>query len=201
MSRPLLDFVHFAGDPARYHSSRIAVLIALLSATLAASSCDGSQPLNTATVSYEQVGACQSYQSSSGNRVSSGPNAAFVVFRVFLIDNSASKIAFNFDPEKLFVDQTARRFIDNNLELAREPHVVTAHARTAVPGASSVSVGGFAITVVTTADPQGSTEANKTAYLLQYATGSGDPSVIMNKNNSGTTSFANTTDCAALLPL
>lgn len=177
--------------------------IAVLSTTFAASSCnDVPETQNVATISYSQVGACNGFKSSSDNFVSAGPQAAFLVFHVLVINNANSKIPFNFDPGKMFVNQTSRRFIDGSLTLPQAPGVFRAQALTAPAGASSVPVNGVAVTTVTTSNQNGAAEANQTSYFLLYDRAPGDPGVVMNKSNANITSFPNTEDCTALaLPL
>lgn len=174
--------------------------IAALSATFAASSCND-VPLapDVATVSYSQVGACSGFKTPV-NLVSAGPGAAFLAFRVSVINNAGSKIPFHFDPAKMFVDQSSRQFVDGNLALPPTPGAIRAQPVTAPAGASAVPVNGFAFTVVTTSNQDGAAEANQTSYFLLYDRGPGDPGVVMSKTNAHTLSFQNTEDCTDLVP-
>ena len=49
--------------------------------------------------------------------VSAGPNAAFVMFGIEKIDNSASAKPFAFDPTKLYVQQATQEFVDPSLSI------------------------------------------------------------------------------------
>jgi hypothetical protein len=185
-----------------------AIRVAALSALAAACSCNEvPQVQNSASVSYEQVGACNGFRSTTDtsgttNVVSAGPNAAFVVFHIGAINNVNSQIAFHFDPEKMFVDESPRAFVDNNLTLAQAPGVFRAQALTAPAGSASVSVNGISVVVVRTADSNGAREANKTSYFLLYDTGAGDPAVFLSKTNANQVTFRETEACTELaLPL
>lgn len=150
-----------------------------------------------ALVKYHQVGACNGY-ATGGGAVSTGPNAAYVVFKIEAVDNRAPNIDFNFDPERIYVNQSSRRFVDNGLTFARDLGVIRTVPVTVKQG-TLMGINGYSVIVVTTSNPDGSKEANQTAYLpLLYNAQSGDPGVAMTNTDASRTSWPQTPNCLAM---
>jgi hypothetical protein len=174
-------------------------LMALLST---AATCPPTQ--SPVTVKYDQVGACNGYQQTSGpggagpaNTISAGPNAAFVVFRVVTLDNSKSAMPFNFDPERMFLTGSSpREHVSTSLSLARDIGVFAATAVT-VPARMNQGNNGIAVMRVSTAAANGASEANNTNYLLTYDSAAGE-SVFLDKRNATQGVFPQTDDCRGI---
>ena len=77
-------------------------------------------PSSPVNITYHQTGACNGFVPSGGGIVSAGPNAAFVVFGIEKLDNSGGNASFAFDPNKLFVQQGIRDFMDLGLSIYSE---------------------------------------------------------------------------------
>jgi hypothetical protein len=149
----------------------------------------------TATIRYEQLGACNGYQ--EGNTVvSAGPNAAYVLFKINNIDNRNGKINFPYDPGKVFVNGSQpRAHVDSTLMLAQKIGKLGTTA-TMVPAGTDLPHNGYAVVVVQTAtspDPQ--LEANATNYFLAYEPGSNGLGVLLDKKNAGQTQYQGARDC------
>jgi membrane-bound inhibitor of C-type lysozyme len=151
-------------------------------------------------ITYHQTGACNGFVIPTG-AVSAGPNAAYVIFGIERIDNSLGTTTFNFDPDRIFVQQTGPRKFDSSLQLYPNvlgPFAVT--TQTFAPGANS----GFAVsaqgaTVVTTTNADGAVEANQTAYFLQYDRQPSDPQITFVKSDAARTSWPLTRDCKTIV--
>ena len=150
-------------------------------------------------IMYHQTGACNSWVIPPG--VSAGPNAAYVIFGIERIDNSLGTTTFNFDPDRVFVQQTGPRKFDSNLQLYPNvlgPFAVT--TQTLAPGVNR----GFAVsaqgaTIVTTTTLDGAIEANQTAYFLQYDRQPTDPQITFVKSDATRTSWPLTQDCKTIV--
>src|SRR5436309_12249253 len=131
-------------------------------------------PQDTVTITYEQVGSCNGYQQTTGpggsgpqTMVSAGPNAAFATFRVVTIDNSKSSQDFNFEPTRLFINQTPKAFMSSSLSLTRDLGVFAAVPVTVAKGKSQGNNGMIATGVPTVAADAASERTN-TSYLVLH---------------------------------
>ncbi len=158
----------------------------------------GGQP--PVTITYHQVGACNGFVNNIGDLVSVGPNAAYVLFGITSIDNSEGTTPFAFDPTKLFVKQGTLDFVDPGLQLYSNILGPFAAIATTVNAGQDLQfqVSAQNALVVSTANSDGSVEANMTSYVLNYNTGASDPPVTLVKSNTGQT-FPNTEDCSTIL--
>jgi hypothetical protein len=143
------------------------------------------------TISYHQVGACNGFETSSGETAAGG-NAAYVIFGIDSIDNSIGAAAFSFDPTNLFVQQAAQvDFFDPGLKLY--PNILgplAGAATTAAPGAKlNFSVPGYGALVVTTNNANGAAEASTTSFSLLYSQQPNDPPVNLVNSNPSVTDF------------
>lgn len=152
------------------------------------------------TIRYHQTGACNGFVDGFGGHFS-GPKAAYVFFGFEEIDNSLGATSFNFDPNNLFVQQTSQRFLDSSLSVYAGifgPFAV--QAQTFTPGQDlSFSPVAQGATVVTTTASDGASEANKTAYFLQYKRQPSDPQINLVKSDAGRTTWPNTPDCRTIV--
>lgn len=174
-------------------SARKLVLISLSGLLLTAATCPPAEPV--VTVHYRQVGACNGYQRGTGP-VNAGVNGAFVAFKVISIDNSKRSTAFNFDPTRMFVNGTSDH-ISTSLSLAQDLAPLSAVPVT-VPAMTHQGNNGIGVVRVSTAAADGASEANNTNYILAYERGPGDPGVLLQKQNAGQTTFANTPNCTSI---
>lgn len=160
---------------------------------------------DSASLVFDQVGACNGYQRTFGpggagpiNVVSVGPNQAYVVFRIVEIRNTNSSKNFNFDPARLFVaGSNPKAFVRTNLTFAQDLGVFTA-VPTFIPAGKTVGINGLAVAVVPTGAVNGASEANTIAYQLLYDPAPGDPALFPAKRNVGQTSWPQTDDCRAI---
>lgn len=152
-------------------------------------------PNGTATIRFEQLGACNGYKDGF-NTVSAGPNAAFVLFKISNIDNTNGKVNFSYDPTKLCVSSSSPpACVSTTLSLAQKIGVLGTTATTVSAGKDLPQNGYGVIAVPTSASTDPQIEANKVNYFLTYATGSGDPGVLLDKKNSSQTQYQGAQDC------
>jgi subtilase family serine protease len=137
------------------------------------------------TITYHQTGACNGYVNGSGG-VSAGPNAAFVMFGIEKIDNSASSKSFAFDPTKLYVQQVKQEFVDPSSSIYVDIFGPFAAIPTSVAGGFDMKFSPSAQTALTvqTVNTDGATEANNTTYLLRYNSAATDPPVLFTKSDA-----------------
>jgi hypothetical protein len=171
-------------------------LYSLLALLLTAATCPPTP--SPVTITYEQVGACNRYQQTTGgagNSVSAGANGAFVLFRIKTLDNSKSAAAFNFDPDRLFITGSSpQEHVDTSLALTHDLAPISAVAVT-VPAGKNQGNDGIAVVRVSTSAVDGASEANNSNYFLAYDTPPGGPSVGLEKKNLNQSTFRQTNDC------
>jgi hypothetical protein len=152
-------------------------------------------PNGTATVQFEQLGACNGYRDGN-NVISAGPNAAYVLFKITTIDNKNGKVDFAYDPAKIYLSSSSpRSYASGNLGLMQKIGRLGTTA-TNVPVGTTLAHNGYAVIVVQTAtspDPQ--LEANASNYVLSYESSTGGPGVLMSKKNSTQTQYQGAQDC------
>lgn len=155
---------------------------------------------DSATITFDQVGACNGYQQTVGGgpiqTISAGAGQAYVVFHFTSINNTKSSIAFNFDPAKIYVMGTnPKANIDPSLGFTKDLGVFTVVPVTVSPSQTR-PLNGLAVAVVAVAG--GASEANKISYSLGYDAGTSDPDVFFAKSNQGQTSWPQTDNCRAM---
>jgi hypothetical protein len=175
--------------------TRVNSITAALCALLCVSSlpgCKNHPPLVTITV--KQLGACNSWKDTESGPVhSAGPNAAFVVFNVSMVDNQANGL-FAFDPSRLYVDVSGQPHMNLNYRMAKIIGTIDATPRMVPLG--GIGFGDAAtVAVVHTTATNGAAEANNTSYKLGYTTIPGDPPVTVKKSNEGQTAWPYVEDC------
>jgi hypothetical protein len=155
-------------------------------------------PPTPPTITYHQTGACNGYVNSFGG-VSAGPNAAFVMFGIEQIDNSASAKPFAFDPTKLYVQQAKQEFVDPSLSIYADIFGPFAAIPTSVAAGFDMkfSPSAQAALTVQTVNVDGATEANNTSYLLRYNSSATDPPVLFTKSDAPP--WPLTQDCTAIM--
>lgn len=149
----------------------------------------------TATIRYEQLGACNGYKEGN-NVVSAGPDAAFVLFKINNIDNRNGKVNFSYDPTKLCISSSnSPACVSTTLSLVQKIGVLGT-AATTVSAGTDLQHNGYAVIAVSTgnsSDPQ--QEANTVNYFLTYSTATGDPGILLEKKNSSQTQYQGAQDC------
>jgi hypothetical protein len=148
----------------------------------------------TATIRFEQLGACNGYVDGV-NAISAGPTAAFVLFRINTIDNKSGKVPFNYDPAKVCLSSNGSSCVSTMLSLAQKIGALGTTSTTVAAG-QMLQHNGFAVIAAPTAssaDPQ--VEANQTNYFLTYKSGSSDPGILFDKKNSSQTQYQGLPNC------
>jgi hypothetical protein len=174
-------------------SARLPVAAALAAAFVALGCGPGSVNPDQTVINYRQVGACNGWL--EGNVVhSAGPNAAYVIFKVSSINNEKSSKDFSFDPERLYVPSSGAR-VDTDLSLPLGPFELIS---TTISHNKLVGLNGYAGAIVQTGTTSGAVEANQTSYFLSYEPASGDPAILLAKENAQQTTWALTEDCRAI---
>lgn len=179
----------------------------IVTSCIALSGC-GLGSAGTATVSYQQVGACNGYGAATGR-----PNQAYVIFKIETVDNSKGNVDFLFIPTRLNVDQSTeqqkatwiggwkRQFVSSDTQFLQGLGAAGITGKS-IPRNSKVELNGFIVVAVNTATPSGSAEANQTSYKLSYDTepvaGQTDPAVVLNKTNASQTAWPETENCQAI---
>jgi len=146
------------------------------------------------TIAYTQVGACDA-----------GAHKAHVFFQLGQIDNSNSDRDFTFLPIRLRLDA-------DMIEAAPWPHyerltteMLVGEAKsparkTAVAKGTKAFLGSFVVFRRETIDPDGSRQANNSAYFLSYDRDTqADPSVLAVKSNPTQTEWRDTSSCADIV--
>ncbi|MGB7201395.1 MAG: hypothetical protein WBD16_03905 [Pyrinomonadaceae bacterium] len=152
-------------------------------------------PNGSATIRFEQLGACNGYKDGV-NVISAGPNAAFVLFKINNIDNRNGTVNFSYDPAKLCISSSSpAACVSSNLSLVLKIGKLGTTSTTVSAGTDLPQNGYAVIAVPTSASPDPQVEANKVNYFLTYATGSGDPGVLLDKKNSSQTQYQGAQDC------
>src|SRR5215213_546178 len=106
-----------------YRTFRAVALSCLTIPLLLAATCPPTAPApSPVTITFEQIGACNGYQQTTGpggsgphTTISAGPKAAFVAFRILRIDNSQNGSDFNFDPERIFINERPTEHVSTSL--------------------------------------------------------------------------------------
>lgn len=180
--------------------TRLALTVLVLIASLLAigwNSCNSTPTNDVVTIRYQQLGACNGFNNGSGV-TSVGPKHAYVAFKISTIENKDSGARdFNFDPNRLYIDQTPRAFTSTQLNLAQlNPFYATSRF---VAKGTTETLNGAVIAVVSTVATDGASEANKTSYFLLYDSPAGGQGVTLVKANPSQTTWPNTPDCTNII--
>jgi hypothetical protein len=192
---------------ARPHLSSLPVIII---SCVALSGCyiSGISSAGTATISYQQIGACTGYGAMTGR-----PNQAYVIFKIDSVDNSKGNVDFLLIPNRLFVDQSTekqkaewvggwkRQFVSEDTKFLHELGATPVSTKS-IPHNSKADINGFIFVPVNTVSANGSAEANKTSFKLSYDSapvpGETDPAIVLDKVNATQTSWPETENCQAI---
>ncbi len=169
---------------------------ALLTTFLSVTGCNN--PTNDlVTIHYKQLGSCNGFN-NGGGVTSAGPNRAYATFRISTVENNGSSARdFNFDPNRIYIDQSPRAFTSTHLNLSQfNPFYAVARL---VSKGSTETINGAVIAVVSTSTADGASEANKTSYQLLYDTPTGGQGVVLVKDNSSQTTWPATPDCTTII--
>jgi hypothetical protein len=141
-----------------------------------------------ATIKYEQVGGCQ-----GAGHTFAGTGAAFIVFRIDSIDNTASGSRdFDFDPNKLYLGSDPRADVKTTYGVSLGNPFVT-YGQLVAAGSRASSIGDvFAIVAGPTIS------GNRIEkFTLYYATPAGTEGVLLSDQGHDTT-FPYSGDCQSL---
>ncbi|MDB6062412.1 MAG: hypothetical protein JWM78_2515 [Verrucomicrobiaceae bacterium] len=168
------------------HVNRSISRLGLLLLVFLGAGCDQ----KVATVNYSQVGACDA-----------GPHKAYVFFEIGEINNVPPSQNFDFIAARVSLDEglDPRAPWPYYWRLSTEMMVSedkTVPSHVLVPHGTAKSLQQFMVFQRVTGDPDGSKEANQTAYLLGYVRRDEDPPVLMVKSNAAQTSWRDTNLCS-----
>jgi hypothetical protein len=183
---------------------------------------DSSTPVS---ISYRQIGFCDTYTTPGGSRAAR-PNEVYVVYKIDAIDNAKRGADFNFLPTRLYVDpgewgakQTPwkskpgdaqdwfyrrdhRRFISNDTSFAQAAGVRPL-AASVVSRAEKKEIGNYSIVEVPALG--GDHPIEQISFKLSYDPQEGDgdsipadPPIVLNNVDAAQTSWPHSTSCAEL---
>jgi hypothetical protein len=150
--------------------------------SIALSGC-GRSTTNPTTISYHQVGICKSYDTPTGVETSKA-DEGFAVFKIETIDNTKNNTSFDFEPERLDVNQStpeqkathtnvlygrALRFVIPDPRFAKNMGF-TSVARVTVPAGEKQDINGIVVVPLALNNPTGGPEANQYSFEFEYDT-------------------------------
>jgi hypothetical protein len=189
-------------------------IILLAAGATALSGCGRRSATNPTTISYSEVGICNSYTAQTGNQQKTLPNEGFAIFKIETIDNAKQSDEFHMDPERLYVDQTkpelkgknisfqTHRFINPDPRFAQAMGI-KGLARASFPANQKVDVNSFVLVPLGLNNPAGGPEANRYSFDLIYDTTTtevqtGTNDVVMTKTNPADTKYSVIENCKEL---
>ena len=198
-------------------TSTIAIWTAplLAAGAIALSGCGQRSATNPTTITYDQLGVCKSWTTSSGTEEKTRPNELFAIFKIESIDNSKPSSEFGFDPERLYVDQSTAEQREKNLSfqirrfMNADPRFAKAMGvnrpeRATVPGNQKQDVNGFAIVPVTLGLPADKPPVGNSFDLIYDTTNpidqwqSKSAGIVMTKTNPSGATFTEVESCKEL---
>ncbi|HUB62843.1 MAG TPA: hypothetical protein VL996_00050 [Methylocella sp.] len=150
------------------------------------------------TVTYRQVGICRTYETPNGIEQAK-TNEGFAIFKIESVDNTKYNDLFNFDPGRLYVNQSNaqqmagnvyehgsvyswnRRFVNKDPRFGKAMGVKYVGDTTLAKG-EKLDDPGFAVIPVGTNNPSGGPEADQYNYKLEYDTGTNDRGNVQSIN-------------------
>jgi len=150
------------------------------------------------TIEYSQYASCTHVLLNPGV-ASVDPNGAYVVFQVGRINNQSSQ-PFDWVPNRSYVQQATKDFVDSTLRIYdRIFGPFAAAPATFGPGVDA----GFQTpedmsVVVTTTSTDGAIDSSATSYSLIYDEQATDPPVTFVKTNASQTSWPVQQDCCSI---
>jgi hypothetical protein len=176
---------------------RLGLLVAAAASAVSVTGC-GPSANGSAIIHYDQVGACTGFVTDTGEGSNVGQNAAYVVFKVISIDDSAATVPFNFDPGSLYVGGDTSENFQSTLAIYSGLFHQLAVTKETVPPGKSIIINEFGAAVVSTNAADGVSEASQASYFLNYETQPGDPGVALVKDNATQTSWLDSPDCRSI---
>jgi hypothetical protein len=197
-------------------STCIASIPLLVAGSIALSGCGRSSSTPT-TISYRQVGICTSYVTESGTEEKAKTDEAFAVFKIEAVDNSKNGTFFNFDPQRLYVNQSdpetlkknvyswVRRFVNPDPRIGKALSVKYITSTNISKGEKLDDVG-YALIPLATNNPTGGPDADKLNFKVTFDTGTGDrgniesvaEGILITKTNPPDTAYSITENCKDL---
>jgi hypothetical protein len=192
-------------------TSNISVLAVpmLVTGSIALSGCGGRSAGNPTTISYSEVGVCKSYDTPIGTTTAK-TDEAFAVFKIEAVDNTKQNSAFNFDPQRMYVDQSTaeqksksqsfqvRRFINPDARFAQAMGVKGIQM-TNINAGEKLAANGFVVVPLSTQNPADSSYSFELVYdtsTTEQQWGLGG--VVLTKTNPDGTKFAVVESCKEL---
>ena len=150
--------------------------------SIALSGC-GRSVANPTTISYHEVGICKNYDTPTGVQKAKA-DEGFAVFKIETIDNTKFNSSFDFEPERLYVDQSTpeQQATHTNVLYSRDVrHVIpdprfaqnmgfTPVARATVLAGEKLDINGFVVVPLAVNNPTGGPEANRYSFEFAYDT-------------------------------
>jgi hypothetical protein len=164
----------------------------LIAGSIALSGCGRSTSAPT-TITYREVGICTGYQTQGTAEEKAGPNEGFAVFKIESIDNTKYNDIFNFDPQRIYVNQSNaeqqkknvyswnRRFVNPDPRFGKAMGVKYIASST-IPKGEKVDDVGFVLVPLATNNPTGGPEADALNFTLAYDTGTNERGNIESVN-------------------
>ena len=196
-------------------SSNISMLVVpvLVAGLIALPGCGGRSAANPTTISYREVGICKSYDTPTGTTAAK-PDEAFAVFKIETIDNTKQNNNFNFDPGRLYVDQSSaeqktksqsfqtRRFGNPDPRFAQAMGVKRLEMANINAGEKRDS-SGYIVVPLATNNTTGNPEATQYSFDLVYDTSTteqqwGLGGVVLAKTNPTNTKYTIVESCKEL---
>jgi len=169
----------------------------LVAGSVALSGCGRSTSAPT-TVTYHQVGICNSYETANGTEQAK-PNEGFAIFKIESVDNTKYNGLFNFDPGRIYVNQSNaqqlagnqyehgsvyswnRRFVNKDPRFGRALGVKYV-AEATIPKGQKLDDAGFAVIPLATNNPTGAPEDEQYNIQLAYDTGTDERGSVQSIN-------------------
>jgi hypothetical protein len=169
----------------------------LVTGAVALSGC-GRSPSAPTTVTYHQIGICRSYETPNGTEQAK-TDEGFAIFKIDSVDNTKYNDLFNFDPGRLYVNQSSaqqmagnvyehgsvyswnRRFVNKDPRFGKAMGVKYVAEATIAKG-EKLDDTGFAVIPLATNNPTGGPEAEKLNFKLDYDTGTNERGSVQSVN-------------------
>jgi hypothetical protein len=197
-------------------TSKIAIwtVLPLAAGAIALAGCGRRSATNPTTISYSEVGICNSYTTQTGNQETTKPNEGFAIFKIETVDNSKQSSDFHMDPERLYVDQSkpemkgknisfqTHRFINPDPRFAQAMGI-KGLTRASFPANQKIDVNSFVLVPLALNNPTGGPETNQYSFDLIYDTTTTEEQVPTNevvatKTNPPDTKYSVIEECKEL---
>ena len=154
----------------------------LVAGSIALSGC-GRSAANPTTISYHEVGICKTYDTPTGVEKSKA-DEGFAVFKIETIDNTKFNSNFDFEPERLYVNQSTpeQQATHTNVLYNRNVRYVipdprfaqnmgfTHIPRATVPAGEKLDINGIVVVPLALNNPTHGPEANQYSFEFEYDT-------------------------------